>query len=344
MASAYRAASVGGHLYPRAGMTDRRATTCSIARVEPLTRTRALRGPFDYRLSPEHDGVTIGLGAARPVRRPAHARRGHRARRPDRRRPRSPGRPRRRGRPRRSPADLVALAGWMAHEYVSTPARALSLMLAPGAAAGQGAKLVLTASITAGRPRGAGWRGPAHRRPARARSTPWSTEVPTPAARLGTPAPCAAWRAAAWSSWSAGRYAVARRSRRVGAPLAHAAALTPDQQAALDAVSRGPGGRPGSPAAPARRHRLGQDRGLPARGRRRARGRTGRDRARARDRPDPADSGALPAALRRRGRGPALGPERGGAPRRVARAGLAGRPACASGRARLCSRRSPTSA
>ena len=28
--------------------------------MEPLTRTRALRGPFDYRLAPEHDGVAVG--------------------------------------------------------------------------------------------------------------------------------------------------------------------------------------------------------------------------------------------------------------------------------------------
>ena len=36
------------------------------------------------------------------------------------------------------PADLVALAEWMALEYCSTAARALSLVLAPGTAEGVG--------------------------------------------------------------------------------------------------------------------------------------------------------------------------------------------------------------
>ena len=36
----------------------------------------------------------------------------------------------------------------MAHEYCSTTARALSLMLAPGAAQGAGAKRVLVAELT----------------------------------------------------------------------------------------------------------------------------------------------------------------------------------------------------
>ncbi len=44
--------------------------------------------------------------------------------------------------------ELVALAEWMAHEYCSTTARALSLMLAPGAAQGAGAKRVLVAELT----------------------------------------------------------------------------------------------------------------------------------------------------------------------------------------------------
>src|SRR5207302_2793135 len=38
------------------------------------------------------------------------------------------------------PRDLVELAGWMASEYCSTPARALGLMLAPGALEGLGTK------------------------------------------------------------------------------------------------------------------------------------------------------------------------------------------------------------
>src|SRR5207248_1010439 len=32
----------------------------SIARVEPLTRTRAVRGPFDYRIAPGQDHIGVG--------------------------------------------------------------------------------------------------------------------------------------------------------------------------------------------------------------------------------------------------------------------------------------------
>jgi primosomal protein N' len=31
-----------------------------IARVQPLTRTRAVRGPFDYRLRSDQDAVEVG--------------------------------------------------------------------------------------------------------------------------------------------------------------------------------------------------------------------------------------------------------------------------------------------
>ena len=99
-----------------------------IARVQPLTTTRRLNGAFDYAL-PEApvevgsvvrvpfgrqalDGVVIELAAhsdLAPERlvRPTGVR------------------------PESIPADLVALALWMADEYCSTPARALSLVLPP---------------------------------------------------------------------------------------------------------------------------------------------------------------------------------------------------------------------
>ena len=118
-----------------------------IARVEPLTRTRAVRGPFDYRLGPEHGQIEVGSVLRVPF--------GHQ---------RSLGvvvelaerselAPERLATPEAVlpgsiPADLVALAGWMAAEYCSTPARALSLTLAPGAAAGMRAKRALVAELT----------------------------------------------------------------------------------------------------------------------------------------------------------------------------------------------------
>jgi primosomal protein N' (replication factor Y) len=99
-----------------------------IARVEPLTTTRRLSGPFDYAL-PEApvevgsvvkvpfghqrlDGVVVGLAERSelpPERLVAPS-----AVRAD-----------------SVPPDLVELALWMAAEYASTPARALSLVLPP---------------------------------------------------------------------------------------------------------------------------------------------------------------------------------------------------------------------
>src|SRR5690349_13702174 len=99
-----------------------------IARVEPLTTTRRLSGPFDYALPPEPlevgsvvrvpfgrqrlDGVVVGLAAASEL--PAERLVAPSAVRED-----------------SVPADLVELALWMAAEYASTPARALSLVLPP---------------------------------------------------------------------------------------------------------------------------------------------------------------------------------------------------------------------
>ena len=118
-----------------------------IARVEPLTLTRAVRGPFDYRLRPDQSDVRVGSLLRVPF--------GHRTAlgvvlelatesklapdrlaEPDAVIP--PG----------VPADLVELAGWVAEQYCSTPARALSLVLPPGVAGGARRKRVLVAELT----------------------------------------------------------------------------------------------------------------------------------------------------------------------------------------------------
>ena len=117
-----------------------------IARVEPLTTARALRGPFDYRLREEqHDagvgallripfagrtalGVIVGLSDSSEIVP-------ERLAEPDAVLPGG------------IPADLVELATWMAAEYCSTPARALGLMLAPGAAQGTRSREVLVAEL-----------------------------------------------------------------------------------------------------------------------------------------------------------------------------------------------------
>ena len=103
------------------------ALSTLIARVEPLTTTRRLSGPFDYRVDHEvqigsivripfgHqklDGVVIGLAETTDV--------------PDEKLV-APTNVREDSLPR----DLVDLAIWMAEEYCSTPARALALVTPP---------------------------------------------------------------------------------------------------------------------------------------------------------------------------------------------------------------------
>jgi primosomal protein N' (replication factor Y) len=98
-----------------------------IARVEPLTTTRRLQGPFDYVVGDDvvigsileipfgHqtlDGVVIGLAEHTDV-------------------PEGKLVAPKRTRPDALPRDLVDLALWMAEEYCSTPARALSLLTPP---------------------------------------------------------------------------------------------------------------------------------------------------------------------------------------------------------------------
>jgi primosomal protein N' (replication factor Y) (superfamily II helicase) len=117
-----------------------------IARVLPLTRTRAVRGPFDYRLG---SGQEVEVGSLLRVPFGARSSLGVVVELAER----SELAPERLAEPEAVlgagvGADLVRLAGWMAREYCSTPARALALMLAPGAAAGTGAKTALVAELT----------------------------------------------------------------------------------------------------------------------------------------------------------------------------------------------------
>jgi primosomal protein N' (replication factor Y) len=100
------------------------AAVPSVVQVEPLTTARALRGPFDY-LRPE--GVDVGSVLVVPF--------GHRdvvgvvtgLVEASEHEPIEP----RRVLETRLPPDLVDLAMWLAAEYCSTPARALSLLLPP---------------------------------------------------------------------------------------------------------------------------------------------------------------------------------------------------------------------
>jgi len=103
----------------------------SIARVEPLTTARALRGPFDYRIPRHMEGVDVGSVLLVPFGR----RRvlglvvgvGDRTEVPAERLV-EPVAALEAG----VPPDLVDLGLWLAEAYCSTPARGLALVLPPG--------------------------------------------------------------------------------------------------------------------------------------------------------------------------------------------------------------------
>jgi len=148
----------------------------AIAQVEPLTTARSLRGPFDYRLPAGLSGVQVGAMLVVPFGRreilgvvTGLSERSEVAEE-------------RLVEPLRAlepaiPPDLVALAQWMAVEYCSTPARALGLVLPPGA--GRVApRRVLHAQITEA--------GEAGRADPAARLTPGQQAVLELLSRLGT--------------------------------------------------------------------------------------------------------------------------------------------------------------
>ncbi|HEX3909442.1 MAG TPA: primosomal protein N' [Solirubrobacteraceae bacterium] len=108
----------------------------SIAQVEPMTTARALRGPFDYRLPEELSGSGSGVGVGSMLVVPF----GHRqvlgvvvgmadSSEIATEKLLAPLRALELG----VPAEMVALAEWIAAEYCSTLARALALVLPPGA-------------------------------------------------------------------------------------------------------------------------------------------------------------------------------------------------------------------
>jgi primosomal protein N' (replication factor Y) len=103
----------------------------AIAKVEPLTTARSLRGPFDYRLPEEMAGLDVGA----IVRVPFGRRRAlgvvvglaERSELPADRLA-EPLEALESG----ATAELVALGLWVAREYCSTPSRGLQLVLPPG--------------------------------------------------------------------------------------------------------------------------------------------------------------------------------------------------------------------
>ncbi len=121
-----------------------------IAKVEPLTTARALRGPFDYRMGAELLAEGVGVGSVLVV--PFGPRRmlgvvvdvAERSDLP----------PERLAEPIEAleasvPAELVRLGLWVAEEYVSTPARGLALVLPPGTGTGKGRRTKSRDSLAA---------------------------------------------------------------------------------------------------------------------------------------------------------------------------------------------------
>jgi len=117
-----------------------------IAKVEPLTPARSLRGPFDYLLGGALEDVEVGsmllvpfgsrrlLGVVVEVAQESELP------------------PERLVEPLAAleanvPAELVRLGLWVAREYVSTPARGLALVLPPGTGTGAGRRLSARRSL-----------------------------------------------------------------------------------------------------------------------------------------------------------------------------------------------------
>jgi primosomal protein N' (replication factor Y) (superfamily II helicase) len=191
-----------------------------IAQVEPLTTARALRGPFDY-ARPE--GVGVGSVLAVPFGRRevvgvvtgvAEASE-HEVVAP------------RRVLDASLPAPLVDLALWMAAEYCSTPARALSLLLPPK---GTRARTALWAA--AGRPPADGERVTARQRALLA-TLPRFAGGDLPALR----------RLEARGLVALEERAVRRAPRHVAVGArGRRPVLTPEQEAALAAIAAAPPG------------------------------------------------------------------------------------------------------
>ncbi|MGO9903826.1 MAG: primosomal protein N' [Solirubrobacteraceae bacterium] len=207
-----------------------------IARVLPLTRTRAIKGLFDYRLREDQNAVTVGSLLNVPFASRSIvgvvvelAERSELA-------------PERLAEPESVlgsglPRDLVELAQWMAHEYCSTAARALAVMLPPGAGRGVAEKRVLVAALTpAGREAlGAAAAGARLSEAQRGLLVALAQRGETIASELGTPA----LRRLQARGLVAMRAAIqARRPRRhqVSSSPAAAPVLSDEQRAALAPV------------------------------------------------------------------------------------------------------------
>jgi primosomal protein N' (replication factor Y) len=204
----------------------------TIARVQPLTSTRALRGPFDYRLRSDQHAVKVGsLLRIRFARRPAvgvvvelaeHSELAEdRLAEPEA------------VLPGRIPADLVALAEWISQEYCSTTARALGLLLPPGAGSGRAPKRVLIARLASADPGPTGATSLTERQ--RAALALLEREGELPASIVGTPlARRLESRGLVTLTWRTERRRPARH--QIGSASATPPSLSAEQQVAVRAL------------------------------------------------------------------------------------------------------------
>ena len=205
-----------------------------IARVLPLTRTRAVRGLWDYRLPGGASGQ-VEIGSLLRVSfngRPSVAVVAELASSsevPEEKLVTAES-----VLPAQLPADLVRLALWMAREYCSTPARALSVILPVGAERGMRDKQVLVASLTeSGR---AALEDSTKLTDGQRGALRLLRDGPARAAEVGTPV---LRRLEGMGLVSIAAEPFARRPARhaVSSVAALAPPLTPEQSAVLDALS-----------------------------------------------------------------------------------------------------------
>src|SRR4051794_13003302 len=137
-----------GDHFPSSASGLRRTFEGVIAKVEPLTPARALRGPFDYLVPSGMEGVEVGSMLVVPFGRRrllgvVVALAEH-----------SDVPPERLVEPLQAlgkgvPAELVRLGLWVAEEYCSTPARGLALVLPPGTGTGSGRRVGIRRALVA---------------------------------------------------------------------------------------------------------------------------------------------------------------------------------------------------
>ena len=227
----------------------------AIAKVEPLTTARALRGPFDYLLPERLAGVGVGSVLLVPFgRRRVLGRRG-RGRRVERAAPERLAEPIRALEAGATP-ELVRLGLWVAREYCSTPARGLELVLPPGIGRdgqGVGPRLELMVAPTEAGRAALSRRHPPRTPPAR-RARGAGREGPLPSGEIPASeleAGAAVTRETLKRLEARGLVALRARERRrrpsvaaVGAP-SHQPRLAPQQQRALaEIVAAIDGGAP----------------------------------------------------------------------------------------------------